>query len=167
MFFFHSEEASQHSETAGQVPKYKFTKKQKAAWQAFKAEAAEAEARQANQSTPSKELTELQKKCLEFCISLLDDKARFNPYECALVVAISVFGATQQGWRGPDTYAPFLSGIIKLARMMIVQHVMTEAGYGADDSDSSVRSLGDDKPDPMKMLRDMVNKFMIKGTHSP
>jgi hypothetical protein len=83
---------------------------------------------------------------LAFFISLLDDRARFNPYECALVMAIAVFGATEQGWRSPDAYTPILSGIIKLARLMVVQQVMTEAGYEGNESDSLVRSLGDDKP---------------------
>jgi hypothetical protein len=61
------------------------------------------------------------------------------------VVAISVFGSTQQGWRGPDTYTSMLSGIIKLARLMVVQHVMTEAGF-EDDSDSSVDAKIPDSP---------------------
>ncbi|KAG8630425.1 hypothetical protein KVT40_002044 [Elsinoe batatas] len=67
------------------------------------------------------ELTALQAAVMDFCISLLDQKASSSEYECALVKAIAVLGVDMDGWKGVDRYPPILSKLIKVARFMVVQ----------------------------------------------
>ena len=129
--------------------------------------------------------------CLEFCIALLDQRALRDEYDSALVRALAVLGADESGWLGADRYPPILSRMIKLARMMVVQQAWNHSSEKErvemprfpsqvqellnDDSDreSDDVSVSDDQasiPEESGCLvrvRDMMNRFMIRGSHSP
>src|SRR5689334_10691776 len=73
-------------------------------------------------------MTAIQKACLDFCVELLNMEIEFTEYESALVCALAVLGVSETGWRGPDTYPPILSAVIKCARFMVVQKAVHMAG---------------------------------------
>jgi hypothetical protein len=130
-------------------PRYRFTRRQREAWETLVREArrtaeAEAEAEDAeeadeeidvdetdqatgaapDQSTASvrqEKLTRLQKACLEFCIALLDHQITRREYDSPFVCALAVLGVKEDGWKGPEQYPPILSAVIKIARFMVVQ----------------------------------------------
>jgi hypothetical protein len=70
----------------------------------------------------------IQAACLDFCVELLNIEIEFTEYESALVCALAVLGVSETGWRGPDTYPPILSAVIKCARFMVVQKAVRIAG---------------------------------------
>ena len=71
-------------------------------------------------------MTSVHQACLEFAISLLDQKVLRADYDCALTCAMAVLGAQSGGrWKAPDTYSPILSEVVKIARFMVV-HKATE-----------------------------------------
>lgn len=67
------------------------------------------------------ELTALQEAVLDFCIALLNQRAKSSEYECALVKGIAILGVDIDGWKGVDRYPPILSKLIKVARFMVMQ----------------------------------------------
>ncbi|KAF2135640.1 uncharacterized protein K452DRAFT_213755, partial [Aplosporella prunicola CBS 121167] len=69
-------------------------------------------------------LSAVQRACLAFCIELLDHQIVQREYESPLVCALAVLGVEEGGWKGPDTYLPILSAIIKIARFMVVQQTV-------------------------------------------
>jgi superfamily II DNA helicase RecQ len=147
-------------------PRYRFTRRQREAWETLVREArrtaeAEAEAEDAeeadeeidvdetdqateaapDQSTASvrqEKLTRLQKACLEFCIALLDHQITRREYDSPFVCALAVLGVKEDGWKGPEQYPPILSAVIKIARFMVVQQglELSDADL-ADPQDSS------------------------------
>jgi hypothetical protein len=143
---------------------YRFTRRQREAWEALVHKArrtAEAEAEDAeeadeeidvdetdqateaapNQSTASVrqvKLSGLQKACLEFCIALLDHQITRREYDSPFVCALAVLGVKEDGWKGPEQYPPILLAVIKIARFMLVQQglELSDADL-ADPQDSS------------------------------
>ncbi|KAH1558287.1 hypothetical protein KXX17_006844 [Aspergillus fumigatus] len=69
-------------------------------------------------------MTNIEKACLEFCIELLNQRHRSHEYKSALVCAMAVLGQGEASWRGPESYPPILSRVIKVARFMVVQKAL-------------------------------------------
>jgi superfamily II DNA helicase RecQ len=153
-------------------PEYRFNSKQRLAWTSLWARAAQAVDPKREESVESEgELTELQTAVLRFCIALLNQPARVHERECAMVCALAVLGVDANGWMTPDTYPPLLSSVIKLARFMVVQVAVRDGG--PDDSDSSSISSKSTGPELesklgcIRLVEQMMDKFMIRGTHTP
>src|ERR1700722_13688623 len=85
--------------------------------------------RRGRKSSPGRDwseatMTPVHKACMEFAISLLDQKVIRSEYDCALTCALAALAVNRNrngGWRAPDTYSPILSAVIKIARFMVVQ----------------------------------------------
>ena len=58
----------------------------------------------------------------------------FDEYESAMVCALAVMGVSEFGWRGPDSYPPILSSVIKCAKFMVVQKARNRAGAPREDA---------------------------------
>ena len=134
-------------------------------------------------------LNQVDKSCLDFCIVLLDQGITRTEYDSSLVNALAVLGVDEDRWLGPDRYLPILSRMTKLARMMVVQHAWenSDEDERADTSGSAsqMRELLSDDSDHdeeneseqerfategtgcLGRVRDMMNRFMIRGSHSP
>ena len=135
------------------------------------------------------ELNQVNKSCLNFCIVLLDQGITRTEYDSSLVNALAVLGVDEDRWLGSDRYLPILSRMTKLARMMVVQHAWenSDEDERADTSGSAsqMRELLSDDSDHdeeneseqerfategtgcLGRVRDMMNRFMIRGSHSP
>jgi superfamily II DNA helicase RecQ len=102
-------------------------------------------------------LTSLQRAGLGFCIALLNQQARTNEYECALLAPLAILGLTQDGWKGPDQYTSLLSAVIKTARYLVVQRALLHD----TTSEPSVSTS------PLSYVSEMMNAFMLRGTVGP
>ena len=143
-----------------------------------------------NHQDKPKPLTRIQKACLDFCIELLNQTVTRREYDSALVCALAVLGVNEDGWKGPDRYPPILSSMIKIARFMVVQKALEIAGplndedefnddspYDFEDSgyDSSGGSISPTAPvvarqqhrGCLQFVAMMMDKFMVRGSHSP
>ena len=135
------------------------------------------------------ELNQVDKSCLNFCIELLDQRITRTEYESPLVNALAVLGVEEDRWLGLDRYPPILSRMIKLARMIVVQHAWENSNEdeqaNTSGSVSQMRELLSNESDHdeenesepegfvtegtgfLERVRDMMNRFMIRGSHSP
>ncbi|PCG88207.1 hypothetical protein PENOC_112060 [Penicillium occitanis (nom. inval.)] len=98
----------------------------------------------------------LDRACLHLSIALLDHTLKGDLFESALVGFLAVLGvdAEKRTWRDAYTYTPLLSGIVKMAQMLVVQ----EAVMQADE---------DQVEHPADALDEMRERFMVHGTRSP
>jgi superfamily II DNA helicase RecQ len=120
-------------------------------------------------------LTPLQKACLQFCISLLDYKITQREYESVLVCALAVLGVTREGWMGVSDYPPILSAVIKVSRFLVIQHALGVVGT-MDEEQGEAEDSGSEEPEGEKgeaqssclgLVREMMDRFMVRGSHSP
>jgi RecQ family ATP-dependent DNA helicase len=208
MFF-----ARTQREHAWKSPQYRFTRRQREAWEALVEEAervAEGEAEEegegmdvddgeegmadnvdegidemeagqdtaANAIAEPTKLSRLQKACLEFCIALLNQSITRKEYDSPLVCALAVLGVKEDGWKGAEQYPPILSAVIKVARFMVVQQALElsepldENEDEWDDDDSAYESdssrLRRRRPKGcLQFVQEMMDKFMVRGSHGP
>ena len=117
---------------------------------------------------------------MEFCIALLKQRITRKEYDSAMVCALAVLGVKEDGWKGPESYPPVLSAVIKVARFMVVQQAVELSGASSDeeedeldefDSDSAYES--DSSPPQrrrkgcLQFVKKMMDQFMVRGSHSP
>jgi hypothetical protein len=119
-----------------------------------------------------KTLSSIQKACLEFCIALLSQSITRKEYDSPLVCALAVLGVKEDGWKGAEQYPPILSAVIKVARFMVVQQALELSGPLDEDDDSAYE--GNDSSPPrrrpkgcLQIVQEMVDQFMVRGSHSP
>lgn len=109
-------------------PPYKFTSEQFDKFDRMIEEAGRVIDGEVEQGEGETGMSAIQKACLDFCVELLNMEIEFTEYESALVCALAVLGVSETGWRGPDSYPPILSAVIKCARFMVVQKAVHMAG---------------------------------------
>jgi superfamily II DNA helicase RecQ len=169
-------------------PQYRFRRSQAEAWEALVAaargerggeeEGGEAEEGEAEEEEEAEEegeeedeeedekLSKIEAAVLRFCITLLDHPIRRSEYDCPFVLALAVLGVDEkEGWKGTELYPPILSALIKIARFMVVQQALEAAG--PDDCDSGYDSEQDDRPSCLEFVKMYMDKFMVRGSHSP
>ncbi|EED20832.1 conserved hypothetical protein [Talaromyces stipitatus ATCC 10500] len=98
----------------------------------------------------------LDQACLRLSIALLDHTLKGDLYESAVVGFLAVLGvdAEKRTFRDAYSYTPSLSGLVKMAQMLVVQ----EAIIQADE---------DQVEHPADALDEMRERFLIHGTRSP
>ncbi|KAL3703710.1 hypothetical protein TMatcc_009399 [Talaromyces marneffei ATCC 18224] len=98
----------------------------------------------------------LDRACLRLSIALLDHTLKGDLFESVLVGFLAILGvdAKKQTFRDAYTYTPSLSGLVKMAQMLIVQ----EAVIQADE---------DRVEHPADALDEMRERFLVHGTRSP
>ncbi|KKK20707.1 hypothetical protein AOCH_006962, partial [Aspergillus ochraceoroseus] len=69
-------------------------------------------------------MTVIETACLEFCIELLNQKIKVHEYESLLICAMAMLGWGEVTWRGPESYPPIISRVLKVARFMLVQKAL-------------------------------------------
>ena len=114
----------------GDRPEYIFTHGQKKAFNTLFTKAEEYTNVDRSEQTSDEsqaETQELDNCVLEFCIELLDHQLVGNEYESAIISGLAVLGVREDmGWIDAIDYTPMYSGIIKLARLMVIQHAHQE-----------------------------------------
>ena len=93
--------------------------------------------------------------CLRFCLALLGRRSRgHDEYELPMLCAMALLGIKPGGWRNAHEYPPIMSQVIKMARFMVIQQAYQQAGEMNEG----------ERPDLLKMVTQMVDKFMIRGS---
>ena len=102
-------------------PPYRLTTHQRQCWRQFR------EAIEGSHRSPRRRgrQQELEDACLAWWISLLDHPLEDHHYDNAMVSGSAVLGWNPDGgdkgvWRSPRDYPPVLSGIVSVARMLVV-----------------------------------------------
>lgn len=120
-------------------------------------------------------LSTIQRACLQFCIELLNQSITRKEYDSPLVCALAVLGVTEVGWKGPELYPPILSSTIKVARFMVVQQALelsepfrddefdSDSAYESDDG----RNSGQQRKGCLQFVQEMMDRFMVRGSHGP
>ena len=87
------------------------------------------------------------------------------------MIALAVLGVTSKGFHRPETYMTQLSAILKISRFFVLRlSYFTENSFDDSNSDSNSSislDLGLESEGPIARLISMVNRFMIRGSHSP
>jgi superfamily II DNA helicase RecQ/uncharacterized C2H2 Zn-finger protein len=208
MLVFFARTQREHEWTS---PKYRFTRRQREAWEALVKQASQGEDNEVDvdeeaeetvddemdeaideaedneeQGTAEKgrvddggearELSDIQKACLQFCIELLNQAITRKEYDSPLVCALAVLGVREDGWKGPEQYPPILSAMIKVARFMVVQQALElSEPFREDEFDSDSAYESDDSGHPrrarrkgcLQFVQEMMDKFMVRGSHGP
>jgi RecQ family ATP-dependent DNA helicase len=128
----------------------------------------------AERSKPEK-LSRIQKACLEFCIALLNQSITRKEYDSPLVCALAVLGVKEDGWKGAEQYPPILSAVIKVARFMVVQQALElSEPFDEDEFDDDSAYESDSGRPPrrrprgcLQFVKEMMDKFMVRGSHGP
>lgn len=196
MFFWRTQQAH-----AWKSPEYRFTKRQREAWEALVKAAMVAEEEEELGADSDEEMTDdadsavgemeeepaegvgtigepetlssIEKMCLAFCIALLNQSITRKEYDSPMVCALAVLGVKEDGWKGAEQYPPILSAVIKVARFMIVQQALESSEPFEEDSDSAYGSDGESTQQPtrpkgcLQHVQQMMDKFMVRGSHSP
>lgn len=98
----------------------------------------------------------LDQACLELSISLLDHELRGDLFESALIGFLACLGvdAAHQTYWDPASYTSHLSGLVKMAQMLVAQRAVQLADEGA------VEHPGD-------ALEAMQQHFLMFGVRAP
>ncbi|KAK4158624.1 hypothetical protein QBC43DRAFT_305290, partial [Cladorrhinum sp. PSN259] len=92
----------------------------------------------------------LDRACLDFLITLLDQQLPHSSYDSVLLSALAVMGIRQDGgWLRPEEYTSIYSAIIKIARMLVVWQSQLEA----EDTGPAEASV-------FALVRKKVSRFM-------
>jgi hypothetical protein len=112
--------------------------------------------------------------CLELCIALLNHELGDDEYESVIISGLAVMGfRDDRGWLNAEDYTTKYSGVIKIARMLVVyrSYMEREDRYKMNRrvmNDVNARS----RTEPMfNIVRRRVHKFMTlvsdKGRPTP
>jgi hypothetical protein len=96
---------------------------------------------------------DLDKACLQLCISLLDHTLRGYHLESVVLSSLAVLGIDEKPggvFRSPLSYSPDLSKSIKIAQMLVVQRAVAGAEQGEAEH-------------PSDLLDDMRGRFMVRS----
>ena len=100
--------------------------------------------------------TRLDHQCLLFCISLLDHNLRGDLFESVVVsfLAVLAIDEKKQTFMDAYSYTPFLSGLIKIAQLLVIQRAVAAAECGEADF-------------PADLIDEMRERFLVYGSRSP
>ena len=108
------------------------------------------------------------KACLNFYMSLLDEWITQSEYHSVMICALAVLGVKKDGWLGVDRYPSILSAIIKISRFMVIQFALEIAGSAETDSSSDDCQRSEyAQPQCLEVVTAAMDRFMIRGSHSP
>ena len=125
------------------------------------------------------ELPKVQKTLLAFCISLLDQRIDTHENKCPFLIGLALLGVKENGWHGVETFPSKLSSILKISRFFIIRYAYeslaepipmeNDSENELDSSDSSdIEGLfPSNTQQPLDQLTNLVDRFMIRGSHSP
>ena len=123
-------------------------------------------------------LSKIQKSLLDFCISLIDQRIESSEKDSPFLIGLALLGVKENGWHGVDTFPSKLSSILKISRFLIIRKAYESLGDSfspenisendsESDSDSPEISESENHQKPLDQLTILVDRFMIRGSHSP
>jgi hypothetical protein len=99
---------------------------------------------------------ELQNVCLQLCLSLLDHKLHGKLSDSIVIGFLAALGINKErsGLDGAAIYTPKLSGFVKLAQLLVIQHAIIEHQAG--------RVVFLDE-----LVAELQDRFMVCGSDTP
>ena len=157
-------------------PGYRLTRHQRQAFDTLMTQAAafyRVEVTDKMSSRATKQMTELDWQCLQFCIQLLDHRLHRDAYENVIISGLSILGIREGGgWLKATEYTTNYSAIVKLARALVVEHTyqtrqrQIQAAQVLGISEDEARESSESH---YTLVRRMVDRFMglEGGRHEP
>ena len=115
---------------------------------------------------------------LDFYLSLLDEQIKGYENNSSFLIGLALLGVKENGWHGVDLFSFKLSSILKISRFLIIRHAYESLAISYTRTENSLENSSEsdlDSPDisgsdlehkSLDRLTNLVNRFMIKGTHS-
>jgi hypothetical protein len=167
-------------------PSYRLTRVQQDAFDALVAAAdemtdrVEAEAAQdrerPSQNPPEKDpaLEKIDRLCLKLCVALLNHELGDDEYESVIISGMAVLGFRDDGgWLNAEDYTTKYSGVIKIARMLVLyqSYIERENGYQMNRRNMDDIQAREHTEPMFDIVRRKVRKFMTlvsdKGRPTP
>jgi len=111
------------------------------------------------QRPPDTELPAIERACLKFYISILDHDTSRSDFNSVLISGLTALGVNAHGgFQAASDFTPVLSAVIKLARIMVVEHGFQQADDNPSKPiyDSVQRLIVFDSPTPMDWIFDIL-----------
>ncbi|KAL5405335.1 hypothetical protein PMIN04_012374 [Paraphaeosphaeria minitans] len=99
---------------------------------------------------------DLQNVCLQLCLSLLDHKLHGKLSDSIVIGFLAALGINKErnGLDEAATYTPKLSGLIKLAQLLVIQHAVIEHRAARVEF-------------PNELVAELQDRFMVFGSDTP
>ncbi|RSL81538.1 hypothetical protein CDV31_017023, partial [Fusarium ambrosium] len=144
-------------------PPYKLTTRQGELWDEFEDAAKEVAAGFARE----KGLTDKKMKrlCLDMLVGLLDHQFKQNHYDSIVLSVLAIVGIAEDGgWVEPTEYMPKYSGVIKVARMLVLYQPWLER---EEDVAEKMKTISEDEAREKvrgmcRIVQDKSQRFMTR-----
>jgi hypothetical protein len=122
-------------------PPYKLTERQVDLWDAFEKAAEKiVEGLAREEGLTDKKMERL---CLDMLVGMLDHQFKESHYDSIVLSALAIMGiAEDSGWVEPTEYTSKYSGVIKVARMLVLYQSWLER---EEDVAKKMRTMGEDE----------------------
>ncbi|KAF9766700.1 hypothetical protein IL306_000854 [Fusarium sp. DS 682] len=122
-------------------PPYKLTIRQGNLWDEFEEAAEDVVAGQAREKGLTDE--KMERLCLDMLIGMLDHQFKQSHYDSIVLSALAIMGINEDGgWIEPTDYTPKYSGVIKVARMLVLYQSWHER---EEDVAEKMRTMSEDE----------------------
>ncbi len=117
-------------------------------------------------------LSRIQKACLNFDLTLLNDHIMHKKYDSSLMCALTMLRIKNNEWMNVSNYSFILFVMIKISRfMMIQQELKMNDSNRLDSQDShsssfSIEEIRIVQSECLKYIMKMMNQFMIQDSYS-
>ncbi|RKK64105.1 hypothetical protein BFJ69_g16792 [Fusarium oxysporum] len=144
-------------------PPYKLTIRQGNLWDKFEEAAEAVVAGQAREKGLTDE--KMERLCLDMLIGMLDHQFKQSHYDSIVLSALAIMGINEDGgWIEPTDYTPKYSGVIKVARMLVLYQSWHER---EEDVAEKMRTMGEDEAREKakgmyRIIREKSQRFMTR-----
>jgi len=117
-------------------------------------------------------LTRIERTCLDFSISLLDQQAKEDEYELLLVKTLVVLELEEKDWQEVDFYLSLLSSFIKISRFLVLWFSLEKSSTLNTDSNlnsdlnTSIYSLELENREILERISFLVDHFLVRSSRS-
>ena len=109
---------------------------------------------------------------------MIDQRVDSYEKDSPFLIGLALLGVKENGWHGVDSFPSKLSSILKISRFLIIRKAYELLGQpfspeniSENDSESDRNSPdiseSDNDQKPLDRLTKLVDRFMIRGSHSP
>lgn len=117
-------------------------------------------------------LTWIERACLDFSISLLDQQAKEDEYELLLVETLVVLELEEKDWKEVNFYLSLLSSFIKISCFLVLWFSLEKSSTLNTDSNSnsdlntSIYSLELENREVLERISFLVDHFLVRSSRS-
>ena len=109
---------------------------------------------------------------------MIDQRVDTYEKDSPFLIGLALLGIKENGWHGVDSFPSKLSSILKISRFLIIRKAYESLGQSFSSENTLENSLesdeylsdiseSDNDQKPLDRLTILVDRFMIRGSHSP